>query len=57
MKIKYYLDKWDYWVDFHTKTPRENSITKEVSEEELHELIQCTMCEIEERVRGVLREL
>lgn len=57
MKIKYYLDNWDYWVDFHTNTPRENSITKEVSEEELHELIKCTMCEIEERVREVLREL
>lgn len=62
MKIKYYLETeigWEnnYWIDFNTNTPRDNSITRELSEEELHELIKADMCEIEEIVRKVLREL
>lgn len=62
MLIKYYQETeigWEnnYWIDFHTNTPRDNSITREVSEEELHELIKADMCEIQEIVREVLREL
>ena len=54
MKIKYYLDNWEYGVDFHTNTPRENFVTVEVSEEELQRLVTCTMCEIREKAQRVL---
>ena len=54
MLIKYWWEDWDYWVDFHTNTPRDNSVTVEVSEEELQKLVTCTMCEIREKAQRVL---
>ena len=54
MLIKYWREDGNYWVDFHTNTPRENSVTVEVSEEELNRLVTCTMCEIRDMAQRVL---
>ena len=56
MKIRYYLDNWVYWVDFDPEEPRnaDDSIILDATEQERNYLAQCTLEEVEKRVRLIL---
>jgi len=56
MKIRYYLDNGVYWVDYNPEEPKnaDNSVILDATEQEKNYLIQCSLEEVEKRVRLIL---